>query len=104
MLIGVRRMMKTGEGPEVVYEYRLDSFGNVVQTAGKPRKNDDVYLTPLCNIVGPSIAQQYGMEWKSIALKDSRTVTRAAGREFLIALLVKYARSGGYSYMEPIEA
>jgi hypothetical protein len=103
MLTGVRRVSSTGEQATVVYEYRLDSFGTVVQTAGKERKNDDAFLGAWSNVMGPEIAKRHGMEWKPIPMGGSRTLTKADGREFLLGLLIKFARTSGYGYMEPIE-
>lgn len=103
MLIGVKRIVNSGEKPQVLYEYRLDSFGNVVQTAGEERKRDDVYLGAWSNVLAPGIAKQHGMEWKPIPKGENRVLTKADGAEFLLGLLIKFARTSGYGYMEPIE-
>jgi len=104
MLVGVKRIANSGEKPQVLYEYRLDSSGKAVQTAGEARKRDEVYLGAWSNVLAPDIAKKHGMKWTPIPLGENRILTKADGAEFLLGLLIKFARTSGYGYMEPIEA
>lgn len=95
-------MRDVDTGRDVSFEYRLDPrTGKAVQVAGPARANDEVILSPWDGVMGPEIAKYHGMDFKPVP-KGGRRLTPDDGVDFLLAVLVKYARNTGYGRVEPI--
>lgn len=102
MLVGVRKVKLVGNGTSVVFEYRLDPKTGKVSKMLGGQPGDEVTLSPFDNVLGPGVAKEHGLEFKPVP-KGGRKVTPMDGVDFLVALLVKYGKTTGYSWVEPIE-